>query len=82
MRNLILRIRDSKPSDAGFRERADPMDVGAVSSLSRRAKENGHQIRAMGVLSAVRHIFNETAMLAGTRASKRMAKAIRASHGP
>ena len=34
MRNLILRIRDSKPSDAGFRERSDPMDVGAVSSLS------------------------------------------------
>ena len=29
-----LRIRDLKPSDAGFRERSDPMDVGAVSSLS------------------------------------------------
>ena len=29
-----LRIRDPKPSDTGFRERSDPMDVGAVNSLS------------------------------------------------
>ena len=29
-----LRIRDSKPSETGFRERSDPMEVGAVSSLS------------------------------------------------
>ena len=36
----------------------------------------------MGVLSAVEHIFNETAMRARTLASKRLAKAKRASHGP
>ena len=29
-----LKIRDSKPSDTGFREHSDPMDVGAVNSLS------------------------------------------------
>ena len=74
-----LRIRDSKPSDSGFRERSDPIDVGAVSSLS---SGKGHQIRAMGVSSAVQHIFNENAMQARTLASKRLAKAIRASHGP
>ena len=44
-----LRIRDSKPSDSGSRGHSDPMDVGAVSSLSlsRQAKEKGHQVRAM-----------------------------------
>ena len=36
----------------------------------------------MGVLSAVQHIFNETAMQGRTLASKRLAQAIRASHGP
>ena len=52
---LGMRIRDPKPSDTGFLEHSDPMDVGTVkmSALSRQAKENGHQIRAMGVLSAV-----------------------------
>ena len=34
----------------------------------------------MGVLSAVEHIFNETAMQARTPASNRLAKAIRTSH--
>ena len=29
-----LRIRDSKPSNTGLREHTDPMDVGAVNSLS------------------------------------------------
>ena len=29
-----LRIRDSKPSATGSRERSDPMDVDAVNSLS------------------------------------------------
>ena len=53
-----------------------------LSALSRRAKESGHQIRAMGVLSAARHIINETAIRPRTLASKRLAKAIRASHGP
>ena len=36
----------------------------------------------MGVLSAVEHFFNETAMHAKAQASNRMAKANRASHGP
>ena len=76
-----LRIRDPKPSDTGFREHSDPMDVGAVSSLS-SGKGKCHQIRAMGVLSAVQHMFNETAMQERTLARKRLAKAIRASHGP
>ena len=36
----------------------------------------------MGVLSAVEHIFNETAMHAKAQASNRMAKANRVTHGP
>ena len=36
----------------------------------------------MGVLSAVEHFFNETAMQARTPASNRLAKANRASHDP
>ena len=35
-----------------------------------------------GCLSAVEHIFNETAMQARTQASNRLAMAIKASHGP
>ena len=70
-----LRIRDFKPSDTGARGHSDPMDVDAVNSLSRLAKEKGHRVRVMGVLSAVEHIFNETAMHARARASNRMAKA-------
>ena len=50
------------------------------SILSRLAKEKGHRVRAMGVLSAVEHIFNETAMHARAQASNRLAN--RASHGP
>ena len=66
-----LRIR----SDTDLREHSEPMDVG-------QSNEKGHQVRAMGVLSAVEHIFNETAMQTRTPASNRLAKAIRASHGP
>ena len=77
-----LRIRDSKPSDTGLREHSDPTDVGTVNSLSRQSKEKGQEVRAMGILSAVEHIFNETAMQARTLASNRLAKAVRASHGP
>ena len=51
-----LRIRDSKPSDTGARGHSDPMDVDAVNSLSRLAKEKGHRVRVMGVLSAVEQI--------------------------
>ena len=43
-----LRNRDSKPSDTGARGHSDPMDVDAVNSLSRLAKENG-RVRVMGV---------------------------------
>ena len=50
------------------------------SALSYRAKESGHRIRALGVfLRVMQHIFNETAIQARTRASKCLAKAIRAS---
>ena len=35
----------------------------------------------MGIVSAVEHIFHETAMQARTPAINRLAKAIRASHG-
>ena len=52
------------------------------STLSRRVKEKGHQVHAMGVLSAVVRIFNEIAKHAKAQASKRVAKANRASHGP
>ena len=79
---LGLRIRDSKPSDKGARGHSDPMDVGAVNSLSSGKGKKCHRVRAMGVLSAGEHIFNETAMHARTQASNRLAKANRASHGP
>ena len=52
------------------------------STLSRQPDEKGHQVRAMGVLSAVEPVFNETAMQARTQAINRLAKAIRASRGP
>ena len=73
-----LNIRDSKPSDTSTRRHADPMDVDAV--ISRLAEEKGHQVRVIGVLSAVAHIFNETAMHAKAQATNRTAKANRASH--
>ena len=76
------RIRDSKPSDTGSLGHSDPMDVDAVNSLSRLAKEKGHRVRVMGVFSAVEHIFNETAMHARVQASNRLARANRANHGP
>ena len=60
----------------------DPMDVDAVNSLSPVwQSKKGHCVRVMGVLSAVEHIFNETAMHA-TQASNRLARANRASHCP
>ena len=40
------------------------------------------RVRVIGVLSAVEHIFNETAMHTRAQASNRMAKANSASHGP
>ena len=52
------------------------------STLSRQSKEKGHPFPVWCVLSAMEHIFNETAMQARTQASKRQANAIKASHGP
>ena len=51
-------------------------------TLFHPARAKGHQVRAMGVLSAGVRIFNETAMHAKAQASNRLAKANRASHGP
>ena len=69
--------RGSKPSDTGLREHPD---VGAVNS--RQSKEKDHPVCAMGILSVMEHIFNESAMQARTLARNRLAKAIKASHGP
>ena len=52
------------------------------STLSLLAKEKGHRVRVMDVLSAVEHIFNETAVHARAQATNRLAKANSASHGP
>ena len=78
-----LRNRDSKPSDTGSRRHSDPMDVDAVNSLSLVWQRNWVIESALWVfLSAVEHIFNETAMHARAQASNRLARANRASHGP
>ena len=74
-----VRIRDSKPSDTGLCEHSDPMDVGAVNSLS---SVKGTRPPGPRDGCAVEHIFNETAMQARTLASNRLAKAIKSSHGP
>ena len=59
------------------------MAVDVVNSLSLVwQRKKGRQFRVVGVLSAVVHIFSETAMHAKSQASNRMAKANRASHGP
>ena len=49
------------------------------SVLSCLAREKGHRVRVMSVVSAVEHNFNETAMHARTQASNRLAKANRGS---
>ena len=77
-----VRIRDSTPSDTGSRGYSDHMDVGAVNSLSSGKGKGSSSPRDGCFLSAVEHIFNETAMQARTLASNRLAKANRASHGP
>ena len=52
-------------------------------SVSHPAREQGHQVRAMGVSSAGRaHFSTKIAMHTRAQASKRLAKAKRASHGP
>ena len=64
-----LRNGDSKPSDTSTRGHSDPMDVAAVNSLS-SATGKGHEVRVMGVLSAVVHIFNEIATHAVEKSRK------------
>ena len=76
-----LRIRDFQPNEVSFRESSDSTDLMLLALLC-RAKENGHRIRAVSFLRLTQHIFSETAMQLRTWASKRLAKAIRASHGP
>ena len=76
--SFVLKTRDSKPSGTGLREHSQ---VGAVNSLL-SVEGKGSSVSRIGCLSAVEHIFNETAMQARTLASKRLAKAIKASHGP
>ena len=66
--NFGFRICDSKPSDTGSRGHLIPWML-MRSTLSRQAKEKGHRVRVMDVLSVVEHIFNETAMQARTPAS-------------
>ena len=52
-----LKIRDSKPSDTGLREHSD---VRAVNSLL-SVEGKGSSVSRVGCLSAMEHIFNETA---------------------
>ena len=56
-------------------------DVGAVNSLS-SVEGKGSSVSRVGVLSAMEHMFSETALQARTQASNCLAKAIKASHGP
>ena len=73
------RTRGSKPSDTVRVNTQIPWMLGR-SVLSHQATVKGHRVRAVGVSSAVEHIFNETAMHARALASNRLAN--RASHGP
>ena len=47
------------------------------STLSLLPKEKDHRVRVMGILSAVEHIFTDTAMHARAQVSNRLAKANR-----
>ena len=75
-----LRIRDSKPSDTSARGHSDMLMRSILSLSSGNGK--GSSSPRDGVLSAVEHISNETAMHARTQAWNRLAKANRASHCP
>ena len=70
-----LRIRDPKPSDTGFREHSDPI---SVSSGKGKWSSNPRD----GCFKCGAAHFQRDATQARTPASKRLAKAIRASHGP
>ena len=76
-----LRIRDSKPSDTGSRGHSDPMDVGAVNSLS-SGKGKGSSGPRDGCFSCGGAHFQRDCNARGATASTRLAKANRASHGP
>ena len=75
-------LRISKPGDKGSREHSDPMDVGAVNSLSRQSKEKGHQVRVVSVLIKCGGAHFQRDCNARAQASNRMAKVHKASHGP
>ena len=80
-----LIIRDSKPSDAGslVDTRIPWMLMQLTLSLSRLVKENDHRVRAMGVFKVRQGTFPTRLQCRHrTLASKRLTKAIRASHGP
>ena len=67
-------LRNRKPSEASFVNARIPLMLG-LSALSCRTKENGHQIRAVGGLRVMQHIFKETAVQASTWANQRRPKA-------
>ena len=73
-----LMIRDSKPSDTGSRGHSDPMDVGAVNSLSRQAEEKGHQVRATGECGRAHFQRDCNA----SKSTNPLARANRGRHGP
>ena len=75
-----LRIRDSKPSDTGARGHSDPMDVDAVNSLS-SGKGKGSSSPRDGFCKCGGAHFQRDCH-ARKRASNRLVKANRASHGP
>ena len=72
-----LRIRDSNPSDTSLREHSDPMDVGAVNFLSLSSKGEWSSSPRDGCLKCGGAHFQRDC-----NASNRLAKAIKASHGP
>ena len=72
-----LTIRDTKPSDAGSPGQLRSHGCWG-GQLSRQAKEKGHRVRVMGGT----HIQRDCKCTQEHRKSNRLAKAIRASHGP
>ena len=75
---FCLSVRDSKPSESGACEHADPTDIDAVNEILlhlAQEKEKGRQVHKMVVSSAVDRIFRETAMLTSLHA-KAMARKV------
>ena len=62
---FCLSVRDSKPSESGAREHADPTDVDAINEillLVAQEKEKGRRLHKMVVPGAAERIFREAAM--------------------